>query len=127
MSYDVDLNDLYAGTKPAPAQTSVKKTKTDTHKQKNIKPDADNFIKANGTNKKDNYTITIKIDAGVEEYLRNIEIVSILQDRRNTTKNQYINDLIKADIIKRLGLSKNASNIEIKKAWDTYLHNNKLC
>lgn len=72
----------------------------------------------NGKNDVDNFAITIKIDADIEQYFRNIEAVSIIEtlktkgaiDVKTTNKKEYINDLIRADMLKTLNVSPNESD-----------------
>ena len=63
--------------------------------------------KVNGINKKDNYAITFKIDADVEDYLRNITWINFIESRIETNMNKYINDLIRKEMYSLLGISKN--------------------
>lgn len=117
--YDVNINDLYAGTTPAETKTEVKTTTTK-------KVASNDPKKANGKNRKDNYTITFKIDADVEDYLKHIEWIKILETRENTNKNKYVNDLIRQDMIKLLKLKSNASYEDIQQAWDEYKKANNI-
>lgn len=62
--------------------------------------------------KEGNYTITFKIDADIEQYLKNIDKITYIEDRAKnpltaTGKDAttYVNDLIRADLKKRLKLS----------------------
>lgn len=82
--------------------------------------------KVNGVNKKDNYAITFKIDADVEDYLRNITWINFIESRIETNMNKYINDLIRTEMLNLLGLSKNASSDEIKSKWYEYKRKNNL-
>jgi hypothetical protein len=82
--------------------------------------------KVNGVNKKDNYAITFKIDADVEDYLRNITWINFIESRIETNMNKYINELIRGEMLNLLGLSKNASSDEIKSKWYEYKRKNNL-
>lgn len=109
-----DMDSIYAGSTPVEtkkekkANTNIKKSDTIDHK------------KTNGTNKKDNYSITFKIDADIEDYLKNILWIN------RKTKNEYVNDLIRADMIKRLNLREDATYNEIQTAWDKYKKANNI-
>lgn len=77
----------------------------------------------NGKNASDNYALTFKIDADLEQYLKNIEIITFIDTMRtgeiqSTTKNEYVNDLIRADLKKRLGIK--ASETDPNKWIDAY-------
>lgn len=82
--------------------------------------------KVNGVNKKDNYAITFKIDADVEDYLRNITWINFIESRIETNMNKYINDLIRTEMLNLLGLNKNSSSDEIKSKWYEYKRKNNL-
>ena len=69
----------------------------------------------NGKNASDNYALTFKIDADLEQYLKNIEIITFIDtmqtgEIQSTTKNEYVNDLIRADLKKRLGIKQSELN-----------------
>lgn len=82
--------------------------------------------------KKDNKAITIKIDADIEGYLNNISVItfidSIKQGKQPQSINQteYINQLIRQDLIKRLDLKDNASDEVISAKWLEYKKANNL-
>lgn len=110
--YNVNINDLYAQT----PTDEIQEVKTPINNKKVNKDPK----RVNGKNKKDNYTITFKIDADVEDYLKHIEWIKILETRENTNKNKYVNDLIRQDMLKLLKLDNTASYEDIKKEWDKY-------
>lgn len=72
----------------------------------------------NGNDDKDNFAITIKIDADIEQYFRNIEAVSVIEaikskgeiDIKTTNKKEYINNLIRADMLRTLNISQNETD-----------------
>ena len=78
----------------------------------------------NGNNKNDNYTITFKIDADIEDYLKNIEMVSFIENMKkgavkSVTKTDFVNSLIRANMYRILGL--NTTNQEIiDRTWENY-------
>ena len=82
--------------------------------------------KVNGINKNDNYTITFKIDADIEDYLRNVAWISFLESRIETNMNKYVNQLIKNDMLQLLGLSRNETDETIKSKWYEYKRKNNL-
>lgn len=82
--------------------------------------------KVNGKNKNDNYTITFKIDADVEDYLRNITWINFIESRIETNMNKYVNNLIRQEMYKLLGLNNNANEEEAKQKWYEYKRKNNL-
>lgn len=82
--------------------------------------------------KTDNKAITIKIDADIEGYLNNIAVItfidSIKQGKQPKSINQteFINQLIRKDLIKRLNLKDNASDEVINSEWLKYKKANNL-
>ena len=82
--------------------------------------------KVNGKNKNDNYTSTYKIDADVEDFLKNIAWVYFLEKRIEMNATKYINRLIRLDMIEILGLDKNITDEELKSKWYEYKRKNNL-
>lgn len=82
--------------------------------------------KVNGINKNDNYTITFKIDADLEDYLRNITWINFIESRIETNMNKYVNTLIRQEMLKLLGLNEYASDETIKSKWYEYKRKNNL-
>lgn len=118
-----DMDSIYAGNTPIVETTPAKpvETKKESKPKTNTKKsDTIDHKKTNGTNKKDNYSITFKIDADIEDYLKNILWIN------RKTKNQYVNDLIRADMIKLLNLKEDATYDEIQKEWDKYKKANNI-
>lgn len=114
------MDSLYAGEDtPAPAK-EVKQTGRPKAKAKG------DITKVNGANKRDNYTITFKIDADIDDYLKIIEWVKFIENRETTNKNKYVNDLIRADLLKTLKLKAGATNDEIQAKWLEYKKANNL-
>lgn len=115
-----DMDNIYAGATPtettpkADLTNDVKKVE---NKQKN---NIINYKKTNGTNKKDNYTISFKIDEDIKDYLQNILWIN------RKTKNEYVNDLIRADMLKRLNLNEDASYEVMQKEWEKFKKKNDI-
>ena len=66
-----DMDSIYAGSTPVETTPAVVETKKESKPKTNTKKsDTIDHKKTNGTNKKDNYSITFKIDADIEDYLR---------------------------------------------------------
>lgn len=70
--------------------------------------------------KKDNYKIVFAVDDDLTEYFNNIMWI------KRTTKSGYLNDLIRQDFIKTLGLNKTASSDDIMQKWNEYKKENRL-
>lgn len=124
-----DMDSIYAGIPPVentPAvveKTEPKKTTTKklANATKNGTIDHTKTTDELGrVNKKNNYSITFKIDADIEDYLKNILWIN----RKN--KNQYVNDLIREDMLKRLNLNADATYEQIQKEWDKYKKANNI-
>lgn len=88
-------------------------------------------VNTNGVNKKDNYTITFKIDADIEDYLKNIEMIAFIESYKrgrieSTTKTNYVNSLIRQDFIDFLELDENATSDEMLLKWLEYKRENNM-
>jgi len=74
---------------------------------KAIDPVINGYKYKNGTDRKDNFITTFKIDADLERYLINIDSITLIDAVNNdnanysTTIQDYLNDLIRADLKKR--------------------------
>lgn len=116
-----DMDSIYAGNTPTETAPIIETPKKEVKNKTKIKNnDKIDHKKTNGTNKKDNYSITFKIDADIEDYLKNILWIN------RKTKNQYVNDLIRDDMIKRLKLKNNATYDELQTAWEDYKKANNI-
>lgn len=73
----------------------------------------------NGVDKKDNYTITFKIDADIEDYLKNIGYISFIENKtKGLDATEYVNALIREDMLKTLNID--ASEKDPNKWIDAY-------
>lgn len=73
----------------------------------------------NGVDKKDNYTITFKIDADIEDYLKNISYISFIENKtKGLDATEYVNALIREDMLKTLNID--ASEKDPNKWIDAY-------
>lgn len=82
----------------------------------------------NGEDKKDNYTITFKIDADIEDYLKNISYISFIENKtKGIDATEYVNNLIREDMLKTLKVdtSENDPNKWID-AYNKYKSKNGL-
>lgn len=82
--------------------------------------------KTNGKNKNDNYAITFKIDEDLADYLQKVSWVKFIEERLDFNMTQYVNYLIRKDLIELLKLDKNAKYSEIKSAWYDYKRQNNI-
>ena len=122
-----DMDSIYAGIPPVADTPAVEKvapkktTKKLANTSKNGTIDHTKTTDELGrVNKKNNYSITFKIDADIEDYLKNILWIN----RKN--KNQYVNDLIREDMLKRLNLDADATYEIIQKERDKYKKANNI-
>jgi len=107
-------------------------TKTEVSTPTKPKLDAKQIAKfKNGVNLNSNYTITIKIDADLEDYLKNIDKITFIESKKNgkissTTKTDFINDYIRDRFYKLINASDKDTPQDIKDKWDNYKQNNNL-
>lgn len=85
----------------------------------------------NGVNLNDNYTITFKIDADIEDYLKNIEKIAFLESVKSgkingTTRTEFVNALIRDEFYKLIGASDEDTPSDIKNKWLKYKSKNNL-
>lgn len=82
--------------------------------------------KVNGINKNDNSTITLKIDADIEDYLKNIAWISFLESRVETNMSKYLNNLVRQEMLRLLELTDKDTPEKIKSKWYEYKKKNNL-
>ncbi len=113
-----NMDSIYAGNKPVEVEIEKKEDiqKKEYHKKENKK----DHTKNNGINKNDNYTLNIKIDSDLEDYFKNILWVN------RKTKSQYVNDLIRKEMLETLELKKNATYEEVQEKWQEYKRVNNI-
>lgn len=95
---------------------------------------ADNDINRkykNGVNLNDNYTITFKIDADIEDYLKNIEKIAFIESVKSgkidsTTRTEFVNDLIREKFYQLINASDEDTAEDINKKWLKYKTKNNL-
>ena len=112
----------------------VKETiKTTPTPKKEIKTNIsdDNKKYKNGVNLNDNYTITFKIDADIEDYLKNIEKIAFIESVKSgkidsTTRTEFVNDLIREQYYKLIGASDEDTAEDINNKWLKYKNKNNL-
>jgi short subunit dehydrogenase-like uncharacterized protein len=85
----------------------------------------------NGLNLNDNYTITFKIDADIEDYLKNIEKIAFIESVKSgkinsTTRTEFVNNQIREQYYKLIGASDKDSIETINKKWLKYKSDNNL-
>lgn len=78
----------------------------------------------NGKNQQDNYAITFKIDADIDDYLKNIEVVTFIETMKlgeieSLTKTAYVNKLIREDMLKTF----RENNVS---SWEDYREKHKI-
>ena len=95
------------------------------------KSDKVNSKLKNGDNKNSNYTITFKIDADIEDYLKNIDKITFIESVKSgeiesTTRTDFVNNLIRDEFYKLIGASKKDDADTIKAKWLQYKDSNSL-
>ena len=145
------MDEIYEGVKPTETKdVPVKQTSNDNiNKQNNViinnetkKVQTTKKIEANKQkrekdhtltrdeegrkNKRNNYAVSIKIDEDLKEYLKKISWILFISERESKNINQYINDLIRVDMLKRLNLKSNVTYEQIQKEWENYKKANNI-
>lgn len=124
------LNSLVSGFMATPIEN--KKEVDDTKEIVNItKPTTTNSKLKNGDNKNSNYTITIKIDADIEDYFKNIDKITFIESVKSgkiesITRTEFINDLIRKEFYKLIKASDKDSDDKIASKWLEYKDKNNL-
>lgn len=89
---------------------------------------SDSYKYKNGTDKTKNYTITFKIDADIEDYLKNISYISFIENKlKGIDATEYVNNLIREDMLKTLKVDASEQNPNVWiSAYDKYKSNKGL-
>ena len=85
----------------------------------------------NNINKSNNYTITFKIDADIDDYLKNIDKITFIESIKSgkinsTTKTEFVNNLIRQEMYKLIGVSDKDDADTINQKWLKYKEDNNL-
>ena len=125
------VNSLVSGFIAPPIETK-EEVKEDTKEIVNItKPIVNNGKLKNGDNKNANYTITIKIDADIEDYFKNIDKITFIESVKSgkiesITRTEFINDLIRKEMYKLIKASDKDNADKIASKWLEYKTKNNL-
>lgn len=98
-------------TEDTPKDTKQPSTQVIKGIMKTLDPVINGYKYKNGKDRKDNFITTFKIDADLERYLINIDSITLIDAVNNnnanfsTTIQDYLNDLIRADLKKRFNIS----------------------
>jgi len=87
--------------------------------------------KSGNYNKKNNYTITFKIDEDLKDYFKNIEKITFIESVKSgkiesTTKTEFVNGLIREQFYKLIGATNKDTAEDINNKWNIYKANNNL-
>ena len=116
-----NMDSIYAGNTPIEVETPLKAESIKANRGiKNNENKKEDHTKNNGINKKDNYTLNIKIDSDLEDYFKNILWIN------RKTKSQYVNDLIRKEMLEKLELKENATYEEVQDKWQEYKSVNNI-
>lgn len=85
----------------------------------------------NSINKNNNYTITFKIDADIDDYLKNIDKITFIESVKSgkiksTTKTEFVNQLIREQFYKLIGASIKDDSDTINNKWTEYKNKNNI-
>lgn len=85
----------------------------------------------NNINKSNNYTITFKIDADIDDYLKNIDKITFIESIKSgkiesITKTEFVNNLIRQEMYKLIGVSDKDDADTINQKWLKYKNDNNL-
>lgn len=118
---------------PQPSTETIKKEVIRKDVSDDIAPikSNDNQKLKNNVNKSSNYTITFKIDADIDDYLKNIDKITFVESLKSgkiesTTKTEFVNGLIREQFYKLIGASSKDTSEDIKNKWNIYKANNNL-
>ena len=129
---DNDLNDKYNDDikelKKTPKTSKEYKQKLAVVKEDIInKMDHSNYKFKNADTKRDNATITIKLDADIEQFLLNIQWIKFIEDRESINETEYINRLIRADLKRTLKIPQDANDPkQWINAYNEYAKSNRI-
>lgn len=127
-----DLNDKYNADieelKKTPKTSKEYKQKLAVVKQDILnKMDHSNYKYKNADNKSNNATITIKLDADIEQFLLNIQWIKFIEDRESINETEYINRLIRADLKRTLKIPQDANDPkQWINAYNEYAKSNRI-
>ena len=132
------LNSLVGGF-IAPQQTASETPKKEIKKdikpieKVNVSDDVKKTFDAESGNynKKNNYTITFKIDEDLKDYFKNIEKITFIESAKSgkiesTTKTEFVNNYIREQYYKLIGASNKDDAETISKKWLEYKDKNNL-
>ena len=137
-SKEIDSKSIISGF-IAPQQTASEKPKKEVKTEvkpkdkvnvsEDIKKTYD--AKSGNYNKTNNYTITFKIDADIDDYLKNIDKITFIESVKSgkiesTTKTEFVNNLIREQYYKLIGASDKDDADTISKKWLEYKNKNNL-
>lgn len=132
------LNSLVGGfiaPQPTASEKPKKEVKTDVKpiEKVNVSDDVKKTYdaKSGNYNKTNNYTITFKIDADIDDYLKNIDKITFIESVKSgkiesTTKTEFVNNLIREQYYKLIGASSKDDAETINKKWLDYKSKNNL-
>lgn len=122
---------------PQPKASEIIKTEVKTETKPNKKVNVSDEVKktydakSGNYNKTNNYTITFKIDADIDDYLKNIDKITFIESVKSgkvesTTKTEFVNNLIREQYYKLIGASDKDDAETISKKWLEYKDKNNL-
>lgn len=131
-SKEINTSGIISGFIAPSTETTTKKVETKKEIVKDIAPNIENNTKLkNNINKTNNYTITFKIDADIDDYLKNIDKITFIESAKSgkiesKTKTEFVNDLIREQYYKLIGASVKDNADTINQKWLKYKEDNNL-
>ena len=125
----------FIAPQPKASETIKKEVKQDVKpiKKVNVSEDIKKTYdeKKGNYNKTNNYTITFKIDADIDDYLKNIDKITFIESSKSgkiesITKTEFVNNLIRDQYYKLIGVSDKDDADTINKKWLDYKSKNNL-
>lgn len=113
---------------PKESHTEPKTTKKE---QLHIKVNINDLKAKNGANKNDNYTITFKIDADIEDYLKLIDKITFIESAKSgkiesITRTEFVNKLIREQFYNLIKATSKDTADDINRKWLEYKDKNNL-
>lgn len=138
---EIDSKSIISGFIAPSTETNTKQVETKKEVKPKDKP-SDNIkvsedikktfdAKKGHYNKTNNYTITFKIDADIDDYLKNIDKITFIESVKSgkiesKTKTEFVNNLIRQEMYKLIGVSVKDDADTINQKWLKYKDDNNL-
>ena len=130
-SKEINTSGIISGFIAKDIETNTKQVETKKEVLKDTPPSVSDDRKltfdaeSGNYNKKNNYTITFKIDEDLKDYFKIIEKITFIESAKSgkiesKTKTEFVNDLIREQYYKLIGASVKDDADTINKKWIDY-------